>query len=136
MAEKLSRTSGRINIEMDLRELYEELARGTDPRQTPFRTMKDVFMLAACIGFEKRQRRPLAGAKHQPFHYTQLSDQIDIPILKAMAIVETQDVQILGDLDGIVTIAEEYANVGIHDIKMYVVDPNGEPLWNLVEAIR
>ena len=136
MADTPSRTSGRVNIQTDLRELYEQLSKGNDPTRTPFRTMKDVFMLAACVGFEQGQRRALSGSKHQPFHYSQLSEQADVPILKAIAIATTGDIQILSDMDAIVAIAEEYANVGIHEIKMHIIDPAGDPLWNLVEAIR
>lgn len=136
MADTPSRTSGRVNIETSVHEFYEQLTKGTNPHSTPFRTMKDLFMMAACAGFQMGQRRPLTGKKHQPFHYQQLSEQTDIPILKAIAIATTGDIQILTDLDSIVAIAEEYANAGILEIRSHVMDQAGDPLWNLVEAIR
>lgn len=136
MADTPSRTSGRVNIESNVHEFYEQLTKGTNPHSAPFRTMKDLFMMAACAGFQIGQRRPLTGKKHQPFHYTVFSEQIDIPILKAIAIAATDDIEILGDFDNIVAIAEEYANAGILEIRAHVVDQAGDPLWNLVEAIR
>ena len=136
MVDKTSRTSGRINIEVNLRELYEQLTRGTDPEQVPFRTMKDVFMLAACIGFMRDQFRPLSGTKHQPFHYSVFSEQVDIPILKAIAIMNTGNIEVLTDMDAVAAIAEGYANYGIHEIKAHIIDSEGSPLWNLVEAVR
>jgi len=136
MIDTPSRTSGRVNIEMSVHDLYEQLTKGTTPHSTPFRTMKDLFMMAACVGFQMKQRRSLTGKKHQPFHYQQLLEQTDIPILKAIAIATTGDIQILADLDSIVSIAEEYANAGIHEIRAHVVAQAGDPLWNLVEAVR
>ncbi|MEM9955637.1 MAG: hypothetical protein AAF846_28805 [Chloroflexota bacterium] len=131
-----TRTKGRVNIETNVRDIYESLSKGSNPLSTPFRTMKDVFVLAACIGFEKGIRRPLEGGKHQPFHYAQLSEPVDIPLLKAIAIATTDDITTLADLDEVVAIAEEFANEGINDIRQYVLEHPGEPLWNLVEAIR
>ncbi|WP_119072019.1 hypothetical protein [Aggregatilinea lenta] len=136
MTDALARSSGRVSIEADVHDLYKQLSEGSDPLRTPFRTMKDIFMLAACVGFERSQRRPLATGKRQIFHYTQFSDQVDLPILKAIAIATTNDIQVLADLDEIVLIAEEYANAGIDDIRAEVTDQAGHPLWNLVEAIR
>lgn len=136
MADTLSSGSGRVSIEADVHDLYKQLSEGNDPLRVPFRTMKDIFMLAACIGFERGERRPLASGKRQIFHYTQFSDQVDIPILKAIALSTTNDIQVLADLDEIVFIAEEYANAGIDYIRAEVTDQAGHPLWNLVEAIR
>lgn len=136
MADVLSSGGGRVSIEADVHDLYKQLSEGNDPLQVPFRTMKDIFMLAACIGFERGERRPLVSGKRQIFHYTQFSDQMDIPILKAIALATTNDIQVLADLDEIVFIAEEYANVGIDYIRDMVTDQAGHPLWNLVEGIR
>lgn len=136
MTDALSWGGGRVSIDADVHDLYKQLSEGTDPLSVPFRTMKDIFMLAACKGFERGERCPLATGRRQIFHYSQFSDQVDLPILKAIAIAATNDIQVLADLDEVVLIAEEYANAGIDEIRAEVTDQAGHPLWNLVEAIR
>lgn len=136
MSETSSRASGRVSIDASLHEMYKELSEGNDPEKVPFRTMKDVFMLAACLGYRRGQSRAISGAKRQIFHWAQFHEQVDVPILKAIAIATTGDVQVLTDQDRIVQIAEDYANVGIHEIRAQTVDQLAQPLWGLVNHIR
>ncbi len=136
MSDPISRSGGRVAIEASLHELYKELAEGKDIEKAPFATMKDVFMLAVCLGYHRGQRKPIAGKQQQIFHWAQFSDQIDVPILKAIAIAVTGDVLVLSDFGQVVEIAEEYANAGIHEVRTHVVDYGGEPLWGLVELVR
>jgi dnd system-associated protein 4 len=136
MTDTVSHGAGRVSIEAGVHDLYKELSEGNNPLSSPFRTMKDIFMLAACVGFQRSERQPLASGKRQIFHYTQFSEQIDIPILKAIAIASTNDIQVLANMDQVVEIAEEFANAGIGYLKTQVVEQPGQPIWNLVEAIR
>lgn len=136
MSDTVIRSTERVSIEASLHELYKQLSEGNNPENAPFRTMKDVFMLAACLGFRRGQRKPLAGSKRQIFHWAQFSEQVDVPILKAIAIATTGDVLVLGNQERIIQIAEEYANAGIQELKVQVVEQVGQPLWNLVHAIR
>lgn len=59
-----------------------------------------------------------------------------IPALKAIAVADTGDVEIILHKDRILRIAEEYANAGIRELKRELVDQPGQPLWNLVNLIR
>ncbi|NJP06833.1 MAG: hypothetical protein HC837_15065 [Chloroflexaceae bacterium] len=136
MNEPATRSSGRVSIDSSVHDLYKQLAEGNDPEHVPFHTMKDMFMLAACLGYRHGQRRPLPRNKRQILHWMQFSDQMDMPILKAMAIATTGDILILGDLEQVFLIAEEYANAGIEELKMHVLNQPGQPLWNLVELLR
>lgn len=126
-------TALRISIESEHHELYKKLVEGNNPETTPFRTMKDVFMLAACLGFRRGQQKELAISKRQIFHWAQFSEQIDLPILKAMAIATTEDIEVLGKQEMILKIVEEFANSGIHDIRISVAEQLGQPLWNLID---
>ena len=135
MPNTFARSSGRVSIEASVHELYKQLTSGKNTEESPFLTMKDLFMLAACNGIQLKQRKPL-GKPEQPFHYSVFTEAEDIPILKAIAIATTGDVAILADPDQIVQIAEEYANAGISEIRSVVADNVGQPLWNLVEALR
>lgn len=135
MSNTFARSTGRVSIDSNVHELYKQLTTSKNPEESPFLTMKDVFMLAACLGFQMQQRRPL-NKREQPFHYSVFTEAEDIPILKAIAISTTGDVAILANPDQIVQIAEEYANTGINEIRSVVADNVGQPLWNLVEAFR
>jgi dnd system-associated protein 4 len=135
MANTFARSTGRVSIDAGVHELYKQMTTGKSAEDSPFLTMKDLFMLAACIGFRMQRRKEL-GKREQPFHYSVFTEAEDIPILKAIAIATTGDVSILADPDRIVQIAEEYANTGIAEIRAVVGNNAGLPLWNLVEAIR
>lgn len=132
MAEK-----GRVSISADVHEIYKQLTNSSDKniKSAPFKTMKDVFMMATCLGFQSR-RRQLSGKKEQPFHYSVFSESLDFPILKSIAIAETNGIAILADFEQIIEIAEEYANEGIHELIMLMQQSDAVFLWNLVERIR
>lgn len=136
MSNPVSRSGGRVAIDASLHDLYKELTEGKDIEKAPFLTMKDVFMLAVCLGYRRGQRKPIAGKQQQIFHWAQFSDQVDMPILKAIAIAVTGDVLVLSDFGKVVELAEEYANAGIHEVRTKVADYSGEPLWGLVDLVR
>lgn len=93
-------------------------------------------MLAACLGYRRSQRKPLSGRKQQIFHWAQFADQVDIPILKAIAIATTHDILVLGNPEQIVQIAEEYANAGMQELAANVRDGLSQPLWATVDLVR
>lgn len=126
----------RVSIDGSFHGLYKELSEGNDPEKAPFRTMKDVFMLAACLGYRRGQRKPVTGRKTQIFHWAQFSEQVDVPILKAIAIASKHDILVLSTPDEIVQIAEEYANAGIHDLISQIKEGMSQPLWEVVNVIR
>lgn len=135
MPNSFARSTGRVSIEASVHDFYKQLTTAKNAEESPFLTMKDLFMLAACIGFQMKQSKPL-GRREQPFHYSVFTEAEDIPILKAIAIANTGDVAVLSEPERIVEIAEQYANAGIHEIRSVVAENAGQPLWNLVEAIR
>jgi len=59
-----------------------------------------------------------------------------VPILKTIAIATTNEIEVLGDPERIVRIAEEYANYGIQESGRRIADDLGQPLWNFVAFIR
>ena len=70
------------------------------------------------------------------FSSDQSAQDIDIPALQAIALSETENVEVLLQEDQILRIAEEYANAGIYEIKREIIDQAGETLWNLVSIIQ
>lgn len=117
-----------------MHEIYKRLTEGHDPVDAPFRTMKDAFMWAASLGYRMSERRSLSGKRSMIFRWAQLSPQVDIPLLKALAIADSDDTSVLTSRGDILTVAEEYANAGIHDLRAKVLDEYGQPLWNLVSV--
>ena len=124
-----------VNIDESLHEIYQQLTEGADPISVPFRTMKDVFMWAVSLGFQRGERRPLSGKRVTIFRWAQFTSQADIPLLKAVALADRSEVDILLEHEEILSIAEEYANAGIHDLRTSVLDDYSQPLWNLTNLI-
>jgi dnd system-associated protein 4 len=125
-----------VSIEESVHDVYRALTEGTDPVEAPFRTMKDVFMWAAVVGARLGERRSLEGKKTVVFRWAQFSPQIDVHLLKALALSRRDDLSVLVDQEEVLTIAEEYANAGIRELKSELLDSGGQPLWNLVAQIK
>jgi len=130
--------SDRISIEASMHQFYKSLTERSNrnPEASPFLLMKDVFMWAVALGVQANSRRPLSGSRTQIFHWSNLAQDIDVPALKAIAVAETGDVEVLQNEGQILRIAEEYANAGIHILKREVVDKPGHALWNLADLVR
>ena len=103
---------------------------------SPFESMKNVFMLASFIGYNEKKRIPLGKDKEMIFAWARFSPEEDVPLLRALALAETEDVEVLTDQDRILTIAEEYANGGIIKIRDQVEDMPGDRITNLVDLLR
>ena len=56
-------------------------------------------------------------------------------MLRAIAIAETGDIAVLVDQDHLLTIAEEYANAGIEEVRREVADQPGVAMENLVQFL-
>ena len=102
---------------------------------SPFESMKNVFMLATFIGYNEEKRVPLEKDKELIFAWARFSPEEDVPLLRALALAETEDVEVLTDQDRILTIAEEYANGGITEIQKQVEDMPGDRITNLVDLL-
>lgn len=124
-----------VSVDEKAHEIYKLLTEGNNVLTTPFRTMKDVFMWAVCLGVQKGKRKPLTGKKVTVFRWAQFDSQTDIPLLKALAIAESGDVSILLRRNDILTLAEEYANDGIYELQTNISEENDLPLWNLVALV-
>jgi len=132
--EEEAKGSDRVAIESSVHALYKQLTDKStqDPETAPFLLMKDVFMWAVALGVKEGKRRPLSGSREQIFRWDQFAQDMDIPALKAIALAETGEVEVLLQEDKILRIVEEYANAGIHEVKREVIDQPGEALWNMI----
>ena len=131
MEQSKSTRRDRIYIDEDKHQIYKDLTEG---QNASFKTMKDAFMLAACIGYQRDRKMPLKK-RVSIFPWTVFSAQEDIPVLRALAITETGDVEVLLDQDRLLMIMEEYANVGIDEIQRNVLELPGIAIENLVNFL-
>ena len=132
------RGGDRVSVETAAHQLFRDLTERSNenPEAAPFVLMKDVFMWAVALGVRAGKRLPMSGAKTQIFRWDQFSQDLDIPVLKALAVADTGEAETLLHEDQVLRIAEEYANVGIREVKKELIDQPGQSLWNLVELPR
>lgn len=105
----------RFYVQLDKHPTFQ--AWGKDDATSPLPTLKDAFVFAACVGWSRERRVPLAKRQHVGFWRT--FDSRDQTLLHAIAIAETGDPGVVGDQGEVIRIAEEYANGGIDFLLAY-----------------
>lgn len=103
----------RVSIRKSDRKEYERLKE----RDSPFvkRENKDLFIMAMITGFHEGSRIELD--KKDGFVRTEYFTEREKAIIKAMAIKEEENLEILHDKEKVYSIAEEYAAGGIKILK-------------------
>ena len=132
--EQARQRNNRIYIDKSYHSTYKML---TDAEETepPFDSMKGLFMLATFIGYQQGKRAPLKN-KVDIFTWDVLSrDEENVPLLRALALAETGDLEVLTDQGQILDIAEEYANAGIIEIKKNIADRRDNRIMHLVRLL-
>ncbi len=126
----------RVYIDKDKHELYEKLVkRGADNLDNyPFQTMKDLFMVAACLGARNNIFEEIKSSK-DIFNSDVFDEKTDVPILASLAFQKEKSLSVLNDEKKILEIAQGYANGGIHLVKEQIVNNPGKPLNNFLELI-
>lgn len=96
-------------------DIYEVLQK--DSKIFSNKDLKDIFMMALCIGYIHKTRLPISK-KDFLFRTDQLPDNSeDYWIFKAIVVSSERNMDILLDEKQICEIAEEYANAGITLLK-------------------
>lgn len=128
----------RVYIEKEVHDLYEELVSraGKNAEDRPFSTMKDVFMVSACIGAHRNRHEEL-GASEGIFSGDVFDARIDVPVLAALAYRRTKDLDVFADSKRVVEISQEWANAGIHILRNeeLVERPGLRPLFKLTDLV-
>ncbi|MFC1926550.1 hypothetical protein ACFLWV_02235 [Chloroflexota bacterium] len=102
---------------------------GKNQESAPFRTMKDVFIMAVHIG-SKGRPRPLDGKRISPFKGGVLNHDEQM-YLRSIAIGSTGDPNIISEPQKVVRIIEEFANAGIWELEKILTSSDEGPLWDL-----
>ena len=131
----------RVYCEQSQIEVYRDLAgtseggrksaRGAD--LPPFKSLKDAFLMAMCLGVKTGRRIPLKQRRELAL-LTYFNDHRDMAVLRAIAIAESGNVEILADQNQVLTIAEEYANAGFEELRRTAWGV-ALPLHNVVELL-
>lgn len=128
----------RVYVEKDVHGLYEDLVSRArkDAEDRPFATMKDVFMVAACLGAQRNRYQEL-GASEGIFSGEVFDARTDAPVLAALAYRRTANLEDVTDPKRVVEIAQEWANAGIHALKNeeLVQRPGLRPLFKLTDLV-
>ena len=128
--------ANRLWRDTDKESLYQELIDSGE--DAPFYKLKDVFLMAACIG-SLQEESDILSARGKEFLLSVFSDDADRAIMDAIAFAKTDDLTILLDTEEKrgekYKIVEEFANAGIKTIKKRILDAPGKPLDNLVDFI-
>ncbi|MBU1666994.1 hypothetical protein KKC13_01130 [bacterium] len=85
------------------------------------RTTKEVFLLAAVLGFKNGRRISIKGGK-KSYVRTEFLDKKDKTIMNAIAIKETGIPDIIDNQKEVFNIVEEYANAGLRELKDMVFE--------------
>ena len=102
-----------LNIQKLDKSIYKKLQEENSPLRG--RSNRDLFMLAMFIGFRQGTRTKLK--ERETYVRTEYFSNEDISIMKAVAIHESQSLEVLQDLRKVFSIVEEYANCGIKILK-------------------
>jgi dnd system-associated protein 4 len=126
----------KVYIDKDKHSLYEKLVkRGADnPDYFPFQTMKDLFMLAACLGVKYGAYEPLASSK-DIFSSDVFDEKADYPVMAVIAYKKERNIAILTDERKILEVVQGYANGGISYVVEEIVNNPGTPLNNLIALV-
>lgn len=139
MANELSLDDVSFNVTERAHELLDRYSQthpgvGKNSETAPFKTMKDVYMMAVYVGARVGRPRPLEGkrANSSPFKggVFGLDQQM---LLRAVAIGHTGDPEIISDPQKVVRISEEFANAGIWELEEVLTSTSEGALWDLAD---
>ena len=105
-------------------------APGKNPQTAPFKTMKDVYLMAVYLALRVERSRPLDGKRVVPFKGGVLSYEEQL-FLRAVAMGHTGDPEVMGDPQKVVRISEQFANAGIWQLDEMLTSSNEGALWDL-----
>ena len=110
-----------IYISKELRKVFDDM-RSYDE----FKNLdnKDLFILAVIFGYVHGKREPLASRDRTEsgFARERYLSENDNAILKAIAVADTELIEIINDIPKVYSIAEKYANGGKDYLKEFVFD--------------
>jgi len=133
----LSFTNLRVYVDEKAHSMFSELTKGSVEmaEDFPFVKMPDLFVAAACVGAKENRYKALSKKK-DVFYADALDTKTQIPILMALAYKHTDDLEKITDARYILSVAEGWANGGIHILHDKIVTAKGlKHLYRFVDYI-
>lgn len=131
-----------ISVPVELHEAftrYCQAHQNTTLDQSPFPRMVDFWFLAVCVA-ARAGLQPIDVAKQETRKIIEGSifgsDPWRVHALMLMAIGVTGDLQITSEPRKMMTLANGLAVAGLPKVIDMIKDGDGEPIWNLSEAIE
>jgi hypothetical protein len=103
----------RVYVEASQYERMHELYSKTseESREVPFKSLKEILMAAAILGYNLRQKVDLESRKE--IIYTKyLDSQLDLPLVVCLAIVHEKNADVVDDKKKIIEIFQSYVKGG------------------------
>lgn len=132
----LDLTNISVYVDRSVHPIYEALVSRSskNAEKCPFATMKDLFLVSACVGAEQGRFEELKSGR-DIFSGEIFNVKIEVPILAALAYHRTKDIEVLSDPRAVVDIAQGWANGGIHIVREELLERPGTPLYNFVAMV-
>ncbi len=120
----------KIYVEKEIHKTYVRLTKeeGSDESLKSFRTMKDLFLAAAVMGYLNDNFKPLKALQEIFVWSTLLNDEHALNVLRSIALAKTEDPNVLIKDEEIAKIAEGYANGGIHLLTKRILESDATEL--------
>lgn len=120
-------------IRYDKTETYDILV---DGENAIFDTYKDLFLLAASVGYDRKKWDEDPGTENEiPWRILRNNPE-NLVVAQSIAYAHTEEYETLIDADEQVEILQKYASSGIEIIRSHVVEQPGDPLDNMIEFLR
>jgi len=125
-----------VYVERKVHPIYEQLVSrsGKKAEDCPFATMKDLFLMAACVGAQQGKFVEL-GPSRDIFSGELFNGKTEVPVLAALAYHRAKDIEVLSDPKKVIEIVQGWANGGIYVVRQELLERPGRPLYNLVEVL-
>lgn len=90
-------------------------------REVPFKSLKEVLMAAAMLGYKLGEKVDL-NEKKEIIFTRYLDSQLDLPLVCCLAIADQQDVEVINDKKKVLSIFESYIKGGFNYLYERITD--------------
>ena len=90
-------------------------------REVPFKSLKEVLMAAAMLGYQLGEKADL-NEKKEIIFTRYLDSQLDLPLVCCLAIADQQDVEVINDKKKVLSIFESYIKGGFDYLYERITD--------------
>lgn len=128
--------STRLSVYVDLSThfLYEKFTSRAIKKAEdyPFETMKDLFIVSACVGARNNKYLELERNK-EIFDSSLFNPSTEVPVLLSLAYIKTKNFENLTEGRQVLDIVQGWANGGIRILESQLLNGHRRPLFNLLD---